>query len=450
MNSIRRKLLLALIGAMSVVMLLGAAATYRAAREEANALFDYHLEQIALALRDQTLQGSTEALVGEKNFDFVIRVWDREGLSLYSSRPHRVLPDIARLGYATEQTSEGDWRVFALQHLGQTITVAQPMQVRSQLAAAAALRTLVPFGILLPLFALLIWWVVVRELRPLGELARSVAARTPDSLHPFAEDEVPEEVRPLVHSLNDLLRRLEAALLAQRGFIADAAHELRTPLTALQLQTQLVERAPSDAERAAALGDLKQGLARSIHIVHQLLTLARQEPGAAEQPLARVSLNELVRQVVADHATLAAAKNIDLGVAASDPAACVSGDGDALATLLANLLGNAVRFTPAGGRIDVSCGLAAGRPYLEVVDSGPGIPLAERERVFDRFYRRGGDDSPGSGLGLAIVKMIASRHRASIRLDDSPAGGLWARIDFPAASAVGDSLVFASMPVTNS
>jgi len=436
MNSIRRKLLLALIGAMSAVMLLGAAATYKAARDEANDLFDYHLEQIALALRDQTFQGSAEALAGEKNFDFVIRVWDREGLSIYSSRPHRVLPDIARLGYATEETSEGAWRVFALQHLGQTITVAQPMQVRSQLAAAAALRTLIPFGILLPLFALLIWWVVIRELHPLSELARSVAVRTPDSLHPFAENDVPEEVRPLVHSLNDLLSRLEAALLAQRGFIADAAHELRTPLTALQLQTQLVERATSDGERSAALHDLRQGLARSMHTVHQLLTLARQEPGAAELAVAIVSLADLVRQVVADHAALAAEKNIDLGVTAADPAACVSGDGDALSALLANLLGNAVRFTPAGGRIDVSCGVAGQHPYLEVVDSGPGIPAAERERVFDRFYRQGGDQCPGSGLGLAIVKTIANRHGASIRLDDAPASGLRVRIDFPAVRAV--------------
>ena len=435
MNSIRRKLLITLIGAMTAVMLLGAVATYTAARQEANDLFDYHLEQIALALRDQTFQGSTEALVGEKNFDFVIRVWDRQGLSIYSSRPHRVLPDIARLGYATEKTSEGAWRVFALQHLGQTITVAQPLQVRSQLAAASALRTLIPFAILLPLFALLIWWVVIRELRPLDVLARSVAARTPESLHPFIESDVPEEVRPLVHSLNDLLARLEAALLAQRGFIADAAHELRTPLTALQLQTHLVERATSEAQRRDALGDLKQGLARSIHTVHQLLTLARQEPGAAEQPLMMLSLTELVRQEVADHATLAAAKNIDLGVTATDAAACVIGDGDALGTLLANLLGNAVRFTPAGGRIDVCCGVAAGRPYLEVVDSGPGIPPAERERVFDRFYRYGGEDSPGSGLGLAIVKTIAARHGATIRLDDAPAGGLQVRIDFPGLAA---------------
>jgi two-component system OmpR family sensor kinase len=433
MNSIRRKLLLMLIGAMSAVMLLGAAATYTAVREEANTLFDYHLEQIALSMRDQSFQGSTQALVGERNFDFVIRVWDRDGLSTYSSRRHRVLPEIARLGYATEETSEGAWRVFTLQHLDQTIAVAQPLQVRSALAATAALRTLIPYGVLLPLFAALIWLVVIRELRPLDDLARSVGARTPDDLHPFIAGGIPAELRPLVRSLNDLLARLQAALSAQRDFIADAAHELRTPLTALQLQTQLVERATGDAQRTAALGDLKQGLSRTIHTVHQLLTLARQEPGAAEPELAPVALADLVRQVLADHATLAAAKNIDLGATAIDPAARVTGDGDALSTLLANLVSNAVRFTPSAGRIDVSCGVADQRPFLEVADSGPGIPAAERGRVFDRFYRHGGEESPGSGLGLAIVRTIANRHAATIRLGDAPAGGLLVRIDFPVA-----------------
>jgi two-component system, OmpR family, sensor kinase len=436
MNSIRRKLLVVLIGAMSVVILLGAAATYSAARDEADTIFDYHLEQIALALRNQTFQGSTEALAGEKNFDFVIRVWDRSGLSIYYSRPHRVLPDIARLGYATEQTSEGAWRVYALQYLGQTIAVAQPLSVRAELAASAALRTLIPFIVLLPLLALLVWVVVSRELRPLTNLARLVGARTADTLDPIGESGVPEEARPLVQSLNDLLDRLQSALRAQRDFIADAAHELRTPLTALQLQTQLVERATSDSERTAALNDLKQGLGRTIHMVQQLLTLARQEPGAAEQAFARISLGDLLRQVVADHATLAAAKDVDLGAAATDPAACALGDADALRTLLANLVGNAVRFTPPGGRIDVACGTTNTGAYLEVADNGPGIPPAERERVFDRFYRRGSDDAPGSGLGLAIVRTIADRHGATVHLADAPGGGLLVRIDFPALPTV--------------
>ena len=433
MNSIRRKLLLTLIGALSVVMAIGAWATYSAARDEANAIFDYHLEQIALAVRNQTFQGSTEALAGEESFEFVIRIWDRDGLGIYYSRPHRVLPDVARLGYATERTSEGAWRVFALQYRGQTIAVAQPMSVRARLAARAALHTMIPFIVLLPLAALLIWLLVSRELRPLTDLARSVSQRTPDALDPISEHGVPAEAWPLVRSLNDLLARLQAAMQAQREFIADAAHELRTPLTALQLQAQLLERATNEAERAAATADLKQGLERSIHVVRQLLTLARQEPGASEPTMARLALADLVSQTVAASANAAAARNIDLGVAGSDPAACVTGNAEALRTLLDNLVGNAVRYTPAGGRIDVSCGSGDEHAWLEVSDNGPGIPAAERERVFDRFYRRSGQEVAGSGLGLAIVRAIADKHRAGIELADAPGGGLRVRVDFPPA-----------------
>ena len=433
MNSIRRKLLLTLIGALSVVMAIGAWATYSAAWDEANAIFDYHLEQIALSVRNQTFQGSTEALAGEESFEFVIRIWDRNGLGIYYSRPHRVLPDVARLGYATEQTSEGAWRVFALQYRGQTIAVAQPMSVRTRLAARAALHTMIPFIVLLPLAALLIWLLVSRELRPLTDLARSVSQRTPDALDPISENGVPAEAWPLVRSLNDLLARLQAAMQAQRHFIADAAHQLRTPLTALQLQAQLLERASDGAERTAAMADLKQGLERSIHVVRQLLTLARQEPGASTPPVASVALNDLLHQSVTASANSAAARNIDLGVAASDPAA-VTGNAEALRTLLDNLVGNAVRYTRAGGRIDVSCGSTGEHSWLEVADNGPGIPTGERERVFDRFYRRSEQDAAGSGLGLAIVRAIADKHQATIQLTDAPGGGLRVRVEFPQAA----------------
>jgi two-component system OmpR family sensor kinase len=439
MNSIRGKLVLALTVAMTVVMLLGAWATYSAAKEEANTIFDYHLEQIAMALRNQTFQGSAEALAGETSFDFVIRVWDRNGLTIFSSRPHRPLPEIARLGFATERTSEETWRVYALQYRGETIAVAQPTSVRARLAASAALRTLTPFMVLLPLIALLIWLIVSRELRPLTDLARSVRTRTPEALDPFNESGVPDEARPLVVSLNELLGRLRATLQVQRDFIADAAHELRTPLTALQLQAGLLERATGDGERSEALGDLKEGLARAIHTVQQLLALARNEDGARLCAFTEISVAELLRQVVADHAALADAKAIDLGVSALDPAATIMGDGDAMRTLLANLVGNALCYTPATGKVDVSCGIDAGRVWLEVADNGPGIPADERERVFDRFYRRSGQSATGSGLGLAIVRSIAQRHKAEICLGHTAGGGLTVRIKFPGAPRMAQS-----------
>ena len=184
-------------------------------------------------------------------------------------------------------------------------------------------------------------------------------ARTPDSLEPLHDGNVPEEARPLVRSLNDLLARLKGALEAQRAFVADAAHELRTPLTALQLQLQLVERATSGEERIAALGDFRSGLQRAIHAVHQLLTLARQEPGAGEYRLSPVNLAELARRSVTEHAGLAEAKKIDLGVAQrrdSEETVEVSGDPEALRILLANLVANALRCRiPV--RVPGRCGL---------------------------------------------------------------------------------------------
>ena len=437
MKSIRENLLVALLGAMAVVMLFGGWATYSAARNEAGTLFDYHLQQIALSLRDQTFQGSTEALASDESLEFVIRVWDRNGLTVYYSRPQQTLPELTRLGYSTSETREGEWRVFAIQYHGLTIAVAQPMRVRNQLAADAAWSTLKPFFVLLPALGLLIWGVVGRGLRPLAQLARSVQARTPDSLDPLQPTEVPDEVKPLVFSLNDLLARLKAALDAQRAFVADAAHELRTPLTALQLQLQLVERATSVEQRTTALGELRNGLQRTTHAVQQLLTLARQEPGATEYRLATVSLADLVRRSVVEHQRLAEFRQIDLGVTEAEESAVVSGDGDALRILLDNLVGNALRYTPGGGHVDVSCRIRDGRACLEVADSGPGIPASERERVFDRFYRRGGevhgdgDEQTGSGLGLSIVRTIADRHGAQVSLADSESGGLLVRVDFP-------------------
>lgn len=432
MNSIRRHLLLALLGTLGAAMLLAGWATYRTALDEAGELFDYHLEQIALSLRDQRFEGGAQALASDERLDYVIRVWDQNGLTVFYSRPHYTLPELTRLGYSTTETEEEAWRLYAIQYRGLTIAVAQPIRVRNQLAAAAAWRTLLPFFVLLPVLGLLTWWLVGRGLRPLGRLAQSVQARTPDSLDVLPAGDVPEEVRPLVDSLNDLLTRLKVALDAQRAFVGDAAHELRTPLTALQLQTQLVERASSESDRTVALADLKQGLQRATHTVQQMLTLARQEPEAAAVEFADVRLAEVVRESVTEHLRLAEARHIDLGVVQADEAAVVRGDAGALKILLANLIGNALRYAPEGGRVDVSCLMTDGVGCLEVADNGPGIPPEDRQRVFDRFYRRG--SGSGAGLGLAIVQTIARRHGAAVALGDADGGGLKVRVTFPRGS----------------
>jgi two-component system OmpR family sensor kinase len=272
---------------------------------------------------------------------------------------------------------------------------------------------------------------VGRDLKPLIDVARAVRQRHPTALTPLPTTGLPQEVQPLVIALNDLLQRLATALATQRAFIADAAHTLRTPLTAVHLQTQMVARTTTDAEREQSVAALQRGVERTTHLVHQLLTLARLEPEAVQQPQACVALNPLLHTVIADHVPLAVEKRIDLGLARDDPA-CLMGEVDSLRILFDNLLENAIRYTPEGGTVDVQITSAPDTIQVAVLDTGPGIPPTERTRVFDRFYRREGVDGPGSGLGLAIVKTIAEQHRAQITLHDRDHGpGLVVCLTFP-------------------
>lgn len=432
MKSIRHQLLLTLLSAITLTILLGALATYRTARDEAHEMFDYQLRQLALSLRDHAFQNGQAHEFGpdQDAQHFSVQIWGPDGTRIYLSHPRQELPRQTPLGFATIDTGHGRWRVFGLQLGTQMIQVAQPMQVREQLALAAALRTILPFLLTLPMLGILIWIVVGRGLRPLDVVAKAVTVRTAAALDPLPTSGVPGEVVPLISALNDLLARLSRALAAQREFIADAAHELRTPLAALALQAQLAERASDAAARAEAFGELKGGLQRATHTVQQLLTLARQEPGGGEQRLTSVNLAELAARVIADHLPLAEARRIDLGATPTSEFVWVDGEEDALRILLGNLVSNALRYTPPGGRVDVSSGEDAHCAFLEVCDSGPGIPEDDRQRVFDRFYRRSQTDDAGSGLGLAIVRTIADRHRACIVLDDSLLGGLRARVEF--------------------
>ena len=437
MKSLRRTLVISLVGALVLILALGGLATYHTARRELDELMDYHLRQFALSLRDQQFASPNAPQIAapDPSFDFVIQIWDETGVQLYLSHPHSVLPTLAQFGYNTVKTSEGNWRAFSIPLLNHVIQVAQPMRVRSRMAADAALRMLVPSLALIPLLGILVWFLVGRSLQPLERLAREVGTRRPDSLAPLPATGVPDEAQPLVAALNHLLGRLDHALTAQRAFVADAAHELRTPLAAVQIQLQLCERAQDDATRSAALAELRAGLHRATHMVQQLLTLARQEPGAEAPALRPVKLAELARQSLSDHAPLAAQRNIDLGATALDDNVLVSGDPAALRTLAGNLIDNAIRYSPSGSRVDVSVHRdAAGgdaHVWLTVDDNGPGIPPAERERVLDRFYRRAGEEQPGTGLGLAIVHSIAERHAARLVLDTSPLGGLRVAVGFP-------------------
>jgi len=288
--------------------------------------------------------------------------------------------------------------------------------------------------------ALFIWFTVGRALIPLEGLTGLVKARRVDALDALPDARLPDEVRPLVTALNDLLGRLRGALERERAFMADAAHELRTPLTALHLQMEMLAHASGETERKAAMDTLSAGVQRAIRLVEQMLSMARAEPRAAPAVHSAVRLDELARESVAELVPVADARRIDLGVV-SEAAVRVVADADGLRTLLRNLIDNAVRYTGVGGRVDVAVepGGAGSGPILMVSDDGPGIAAAERDRVFDRFYRRAGNSTSGSGLGLAIVKTIADAHGATVDLTDNPDGsGLRVSVKFPAAAATAD------------
>jgi two-component system OmpR family sensor kinase len=239
----------------------------------------------------------------------------------------------------------------------------------------------------------------------------------------------------LVQTINEALERLERGFMVQRDFTADAAHELRTPLTAVRLQTGMVQRALDEAERAEAVADLRAGLGRASHLVDQLLAMARLDADISTTTLEAVDLLELARTVVAEYAPIADAHGVDLGLAPGEPAV-IPGERTNLRVLLGNLVDNAIRYTPAGGTVDVAVGHAGAAPILTVTDTGPGIPPEDRERVFDRFYRGRDNKVLGSGLGLAIVRRIADRHGAKVTLGDGGGGhGLQVIVRFPPASA---------------
>lgn len=435
MNSIRLRLLLALAVLLAAAATVMAAVTYRGVLAETEALFDYQLRQIALSLRDQGAIDPPQAeVLADSELEVVIQVWTIDGRAVWASRTPVALPGRAPPGFADQRVGAETWRSFSVVTRQRIIQVAQPLPVRQRLATAAALRSIAPLAWLAPLLALAGWWLAGATLRPLNRVAREMRARDADSLTPLPDAGLPEELAPLVQSLNALLARLGRSLSLQRDFIADAAHELRTPLTALRLQLQLLQRAGDEGARDAALAALAEGIARAARLVEQLLALARAEPGAPVAPRQPLSLADPVARAVALLAPLAAERGslieTEFGAAPD-----ILGSADEILALARNLIENALRHTPPGTRVRVQVRGGLADAALMIDDAGPGIAPAERERAFDRFWRRSGEDGPGSGLGLAIARGIAQRNGASLELLDSPLGGLRARVVFPAVAA---------------
>jgi two-component system sensor histidine kinase TctE len=265
---------------------------------------------------------------------------------------------------------------------------------------------------------------LVRGIRPLNELEQRIRARKPDDLSPLEQESIPQEVTPLVGSINDLLERLAVSLTTQRRFLADAAHQLRTPLAGLRMQADMALRAQDTEEVRRCLQQITRSSVRATHTVNQLLSLARAETTGRALPSEPVDLGDLATEVIADSFPLAQDKRIDLGYEGPDriPESCrLDGNPTLLQELVRNLVDNAIHYTPAGGVVTVRVRLDgdSGGQQLEVEDNGPGIPESERELVFQPFYRVLGSNVDGSGLGLAIVSEVAQQYRAQVELADA-------------------------------
>jgi two-component system sensor histidine kinase TctE len=312
------------------------------------------------------------------------------------------------------------------------VQVAETVAKRSRLASEIIGDVLAAQFLIVPVALLFVWLGLTRGIAPLSELAQSIRNRRPADLAPIDESDAPEEVQPLIGAFNGLMARLDASLKAQQRFVADAAHQMRTPLAGLRMQAEIAMRQRDPMSLQHAMRQIVASADRASHLINQLLALARAD---ADSPPALVPLDfeALARDVAREWVPHAREREIDLGFEAAAAPAWVDGNAVLLRELANNLLDNAIRYTRPGGRVTVRL-LVDEHVVLEIEDTGIGIDDAERELVFERFYRVLGTETEGSGLGLPIVRGIAHLHRASIALLPNPRErGTVARVEFPRA-----------------
>jgi two-component system sensor histidine kinase TctE len=318
------------------------------------------------------------------------------------------------------------------------VQVAETLDKRAQLANEIIKGVILPQFIILPIVLALVWFALARGLSPLAQLQERIRARRPDDLSPIDSRQVPEEISPLVRSLNEMLARLGQTIDMQKRFIADAAHQMKTPLAGMRMQSELALRQVDADEIHRSLEQLAKSSESATRLVNQLLALARAEhqpqAGAA---FAQVDLSALARATVQDWVQASFSGHIDLGFEQPDHPVEIAAIPLMLRELLSNLIDNALRYTPAGGSVTVRVRRMNDQAILEVEDTGPGIAPAERRRVFERFYRILGSGAPGSGLGLAIVREIAQQHGARVEVFNNPRStlgktpGCLFRLSFP-------------------
>lgn len=366
---------------------------------------------------------------------FFFQVWGKEG-QLVTHLPHAsgISLKNAPPGFSDRIIQDDDWRIYSTydnkQHV--KIVVAELYNLRRELADDIARSNANILLITYPVFGILVWIIINIALRSVIRVTTEISNRASTFLEPVQLTEIPAEIKPLVAELNQLFIRLKLAFERNKRFAADAAHELRTPLAALKTNVQVALQANNEVDRSKALQKVIESVDRSSHVVAQLLTLSRLGEEEALTDLKPVDLHKLATEILAYIAPHALEKNIEIELASAPKNTVVLGNDVAIGILIRNIVDNAIRYTPTQGEVTVAIIDQGKHIIFRVTDTGTGIPLELRERVFERFYRILGTKSSGSGLGLAIVMQIATLHHAEINLSTPKSGvGLQFDVAFP-------------------
>jgi two-component system sensor histidine kinase QseC len=442
MRSIQARVLALSLAALIIVGSVTVGLGYRRVVHEIDELMDAQLAQYArimLALAheaedDEVRPPEIEGHVYASRLLF--QIWRRhdgqDRLLLRSPEAPQVWPEgVARAGYSEARIGVAEWRVFVAASHDQTVLAALDLKIRDELARDMALGNLKPYFLGLPILGLLLALAVRQGLGPLRRIEAELARRTPEQLDPLTETDATRELSPVIQAMNRLFQRVGATLENERRFTSDAAHELRTPLAALKLQLQVAQRTADPTERAEAIAKALRGSDRMTHLVAQLLALARLEGSGASIEKLPVSLAMLVAEMASDFQGDAARRGIHIETEIA-PEVQVAGNADLLAILLRNLIDNALRYVPAGGRVRISLEAQDRRVLLNVADDGPGVPTEEIVRLGQRFNRLGPQSSEGVGLGLSIVRRIAELHDGELTFGPGLDGsGLVAQLSLP-------------------
>jgi two-component system OmpR family sensor kinase len=441
-GSLQTQLSLWLSSAIVLIAICSGAFSFKAAFDEAHEFQDDQLRQIAGLMETQKLASGAiivqdmEQVADSESQLIVLMLGNQPAEIDAKHREHLHLPLDLPEGMQTFQATRYTWRLFVRRlAAGGKLVVGQRTRVRDEIARDNAIRTLYPLIILIPSLIFLTNILIRRMLKPVTRLAAELDSRNDTDLHGLDDSHVPREVKPFTASINRLFLRVQKSVEVQRRFVADAAHELRSPLTALSLQAENLATIALPPAAEARLAALRSGLNRSRLLLEQLLSLARSQT-TTTLPDAYISVQTLFQRTLEDLMPMVEVKNLEIDVNVDETAMFYGQEIDGI-TLLKNLIDNAIRYTPSGGKIFLQARRADGRLIIEIEDSGIGITASEKERVFDPFYRVLGSDAPGSGLGLAIVKTIVDRMGGQIclmNLAELHAGvpGLRVTVIFPA------------------